>query len=401
MPHLRFLDGLRGLAALYVVVHHIFAEISPSTTGQELPRKIAFLLRPLAFGHLAVGVFIVLSGFVLMLPIVCRPEKGLGSGGVIGFVLRRARRIVPPYWAALFASLGLIAVFPNRLGVAHNVRWDVALPVWNAPNIGSHIVLLHNFWPDALYKINPPFWSIAVEWQIYFVFALLLFPLWKQHGLRGAGFFAALFGLGPHFLLPPETNGDWFCPWYLLLFWMGMAAAQTAFGSQSPPNAVYQAALKRRSGMVAVCFVVAVLATTVRGVEWWSLLLLPSDLVLGAAAAAFLVFASAEGRIASAQNRLPMVLVSALQSRPLLALGAFSYSLYLVHFPLLSLVHSFLRPHFASAPLPSLMRFLALLLLGLPLCLLVAYGFYWSVERPFLRARTVRRLEDPAEKRGD
>jgi peptidoglycan/LPS O-acetylase OafA/YrhL len=69
-----------------------------------------------------------------------------------------------------------------------------------------------------------------------------------------------------------------------------------------------------------------------------------------------------------------------LQSRPLLALGHFSYSLYLTHLPVLALCY------FALAPLKLAPAVLSLSLLGLGslASLLVAYGFYLAVERHFI-----------------
>ena len=63
---LGYLDGLRGLAALYVVMHHsAFAFY----TASEMPHRLRLLLKPLAYGHFSVDLFIVLSGYCLMLPV--------------------------------------------------------------------------------------------------------------------------------------------------------------------------------------------------------------------------------------------------------------------------------------------------------------------------------------------
>ncbi len=366
VPHLRFLDGVRGITALLVVLHHVYAEVSPDGSGAGLPRKAVLLLHPFAFGHLAVGVFIV-----------------LGRSGFKGFVFRRARRILPPYYAALGLSLLLIAAFSHALGQKQNVRWDVALPVWTPPVLVSHALLVHNFSTDWLYRINPPFWSIAVEWQIYFVFALLLFPLWRKTGFWLLLPLALVLGLGPHFLLPPETNGDWFCPWYVLLFTFGMAAAALSFGPNAPANLTFQTRLQKRALVATLVFTLGVLVTLGLGLRWWTANLLYSDLLVGAATAAFLVYAAASSRISGARSTAPPLAVRLLQSRIALGLGAFSYSLYLVHFPLLSLLHSFLRPHFTATPLHLFLKLACLFVLGVPLCLAAAYGFYRVFEKPF------------------
>ena len=104
-PRLRldFLDGLRGLAALYVLLYHaslragVLAAAAPAQPVAKAISVLHFCL--LGYGHLAVAVFIVLSGYCLMLP-VARTEGAVLPGGALAFIQRRARRILPPYYAA-------------------------------------------------------------------------------------------------------------------------------------------------------------------------------------------------------------------------------------------------------------------------------------------------------------
>ena len=63
---LAYLDGLRGLAALYVVLFHVYQECS--TMGEMSPMLLS-LVRFLGEGEIAVSIFIVLSGYCLMLPV--------------------------------------------------------------------------------------------------------------------------------------------------------------------------------------------------------------------------------------------------------------------------------------------------------------------------------------------
>jgi peptidoglycan/LPS O-acetylase OafA/YrhL len=76
-------------------------------------------------------------------------------------------------------------------------------------------------------------------------------------------------------------------------------------------------------------------------------------------------------------------LLRLLEARPMLALGHFSYSLYLTHLPVVALCYFALRP-LALAPLPFS---LLLLLTGSTAALVVARVFYLVVERPSLRWR--------------
>src|SRR4051794_40542870 len=91
---LNFLDGLRGLSALYVAAYHAFLFTGHAGDAEKhLPVIGWFLL----YGYLGVPVFIVLSGFVLMLPVVSRGRGLELPGGARKFIRRRARRILPPY----------------------------------------------------------------------------------------------------------------------------------------------------------------------------------------------------------------------------------------------------------------------------------------------------------------
>ena len=69
-------------------------------------------------GHYAVAVFIVLSGFCLMLP-VTRDPNGRLPGGFAAYLGRRARRILPPYYAALGMCWIAIALIPALRQPAH------------------------------------------------------------------------------------------------------------------------------------------------------------------------------------------------------------------------------------------------------------------------------------------
>src|SRR3954447_21553314 len=149
------LDGLRGLAALYVVVNHIFLRTFPGYPKDRAPFWAGWFI----YGRFAVVVFIVLSGFSLALA-PARHDWRLDS--VSRFAYRRARRILPAYWAALAFSLV--------------VAWLVVAPPGEGmPNATS--VLVNGLLTQNLIGAPSPnraFWSMAVEAQLYVVLPLLL-----------------------------------------------------------------------------------------------------------------------------------------------------------------------------------------------------------------------------------
>ena len=103
--HLGFLEGVRGLAALYVVLHHIWITNYPQFPENTGPAWASWMM----WGHLAVAVFIVVSGFSLALS----PQRHGDHlpDGFVTYLRRRAFRIIPPYWVALLISILVIVLF--------------------------------------------------------------------------------------------------------------------------------------------------------------------------------------------------------------------------------------------------------------------------------------------------
>src|SRR5215472_5595859 len=93
------LDGIRGLAALYVVLYHIFLR---AWSGYPGANHAPFWATLLSYGRGAVAIFIVLSGFSLGLG---PARSGWQLKPIATYAHRRAWRILPPYWAALGFSL--------------------------------------------------------------------------------------------------------------------------------------------------------------------------------------------------------------------------------------------------------------------------------------------------------
>jgi len=88
-----FLEGMRALAALVVVFNHIYAEVFPPEQGRTPSGLLGLSSYFMVLGHLAVTVFIVISGFCLAIPVV--NNGGAMVGGFQRFIKRRARRILP------------------------------------------------------------------------------------------------------------------------------------------------------------------------------------------------------------------------------------------------------------------------------------------------------------------
>ena len=150
------LDGIRGLAALYVVLYHIFLRAWPGYPGAN---HAPFWAVWLSYGRGAVAIFIVLSGFSLGLG---PARSGWRLKSIATYAHRRAWRILPPYWAALGFSLVM--------------TWYVlAQPGWALPN-GKSVVVYGLLVQDVFAAGSPnrAFWSIAIEAQLYVLLPFLL-----------------------------------------------------------------------------------------------------------------------------------------------------------------------------------------------------------------------------------
>ena len=92
----KFLDGMRGLAALYVVLHHAYLEVADKAQFASIVDALGPARLLFDSGKLSVDVFIVLSGYVLMLPVMRSGGTDQESGGLLPTTMPAN----PPYYAA-------------------------------------------------------------------------------------------------------------------------------------------------------------------------------------------------------------------------------------------------------------------------------------------------------------
>jgi peptidoglycan/LPS O-acetylase OafA/YrhL len=96
------LDGVRGTAALLVVVFHASAILQRGPSANHLNRILTLAIS--GFGDIAVAVFFSLSGFLLFNEFVLDLIDQRGRKPLRRYFSRRFLRIYPAYWAALIAS---------------------------------------------------------------------------------------------------------------------------------------------------------------------------------------------------------------------------------------------------------------------------------------------------------
>ena len=394
-----FLDGIRAMAALYVVLLHTFtlADWDLRYHWSQAPHayySFTGFLNVFFFGtgqsRMAVNVFIVLSGYCLMLPVI---KAGTLKGGFKAFMERRAIRILPPYYAACILGLLVIGLVPG-MGSDDGRIWRNALPAFTAGNLISHLFLVHNITPYAE-KIISPLWSVATEWQIYVFFPLLLLPVWRMKGKLALFLVSAVIGSAAALLLPGSL-GVGRC-WYLCLFAIGMIGA--VFSSAQYAGDPLQSRVPWGKlfcfGFLMLCLKNLLLLHRFARfpvVVWIQSNSLPAlilnDLVFGGITMCFIAALALGSHIENARIPIAHTAIHGfLSSRLMRFLAKFSYSLYLIHEIFLALTDMSVD----RMAMPSRAAFWYLIIVGLIVSFLFSYLFYLVFERPFINLNKTRR----------
>ncbi len=368
---LDYLDGLRAILALFVVFHH------DMLMAWERPAAPPTPLLWLSWGRLAVDGFIVLSGFCLMLPVL---KTGRLRDGPVDFIRRRAWRILPTFYAAVAVSLILryTVIGTGRTGT----HGDYDLPInWHA--ILACLVMLQDVFQE--YRINNVFWSIAVEWKIYFLFPILLWG-WRKIGpWKTTAIVLALSNIAWYFTQHKRWESLWLN--YIGLFAMGMLAAEIAMTQLDP----------RAEKILASGWLLALVAILVGswlkfvgvwpdGTAWWK-----TWPAVDFPMAVLVVFALV--RMAGVEQSAIRKILSL---RPLAALGTITYSLYLIHGPMIEIIW-----RWVCHPLGlGRMGTFVVLVAATPLVIFGAYLFFKIAEEPFLRRKPKTPRRDEVETSG-
>ncbi len=145
--HIAELDGVRGLAAVAVVFHHIAQKIILEQAGLMHAVTDVFM-----FGFLGVDVFFALSGFLITRILLNKRDSG---DYYRNFYARRLLRLLPPYLLAIL----LIGIFVPGAG----------------PLLALSILYVANFWfPLHVHIVYGVLWSLSIEEQFYLVWPALI-----------------------------------------------------------------------------------------------------------------------------------------------------------------------------------------------------------------------------------
>lgn len=166
--HLPALDGLRGVAVLLVVMLHLTMQIhNPSGLGTFLLKGVFF------FGWSGVDLFFVLSGFLITG--ILDDTKGTTNYFRV-FYARRMLRILPLYYGALL----IVFVSPYLINTPGLARFLV--PIKDQLWYWFYLQNLHPL-PQPFVGLIGHFWTLAIEEQFYLVWPVIILLLSRKSAL--------------------------------------------------------------------------------------------------------------------------------------------------------------------------------------------------------------------------
>lgn len=303
-------------------------------------------LYPFSWGAAGVALFFVISGFCIHWSF--RQSSGIWSH----FYIRRLFRIVPAYVAALvFVFVIMFRHLP-----------DAAKGGFFWSQFSAHLFFVHNFFPSTFKAVNPPLWSLAVEVQLYLLYPLLLALVARTGWHRTLVLLAAMelflqgaraWVGGPIFeILAALPFGYWFS-------WTLGAIIADAFLEE------------RHLPFLKVHPLV------------WAVLGVSSDFLRPLHPFSFTLWALASAGLISRRLNTNHFGTgkSFFSLKPLTYVGLWSYSLYLLHYPLLDLyfnaVDWYCPQAFESRPLLMLLMFATWIAI-IPIAML----WYQVIEKP-------------------
>lgn len=370
------IEGLRAWLAWAVVFYHLLI-----TTNIDAHSGIVAKAEMIGSG--AVTIFMMLSGFVITGLLLTRKEAWLP------FITRRAFRLFPAYWIAL--AVGAVAML-IRPYVFADVSWasdpafigDMAYHAQNTEAVLAapleqalfHVSLLQGVPPPAFMSnssatILGPAWSLTVEWQFYLAAPFLVWMARKQ--TRAAMLVIAstilVFGMQRGWMSGLLTTAS--LPNFLYIFVIGI------FCRIALPYLPQHGGF----GWAAAAALVAI------GVQTG----IAPAIAIWLAFVVLIARAPANGAERAQRGLLDRVFAAVLESPLAIYLGDRSYSVYILHSPIIVFAGYVLFPLYDFTREEALV---VMTLVIVPTILIASELMYRFVERPMIRlgARVANRL---------
>jgi peptidoglycan/LPS O-acetylase OafA/YrhL len=332
-PNLHSLDALRGVLAVYVMLGHarwLLWEGHQAWLAQSHSRwstLLAYASSSLRYGHEAVILFFVLSGYFIHFRWASKATRGEPANfDLRDFGRRRVRRLVPPYVLALLITLLLDAVGRAYFPMLYSATTGDSLLDQNfsrmkisVASVLSAIVMLPSS-TGTHFGTDSPLWSIAYECVYY-----TLYPAWLVLRRRigavayGVGCGVALVAI---VAVPQPFVRDVLAMYPLWL--AGAALAELTVGQSVSRGWTLAAALAGITGFIGFHFAPGYLVVI-------------PYLALGVGVVTFVA-------------AIPRTMANKPWHRFLEWLGLQSYSIYVFHFPILAFMSAATFSAFGSRP---------------------------------------------------
>jgi Predicted acyltransferases len=350
------LDGLRGLAALAVVLLHLTMQAIPYS-GPAIALKYAF-----ALGWTGVDLFFVLSGFLITGLLL----EAKGSTNYFRvFYARRMLRIFPLYYLALIFLFGapLLVKFPHDFHVPFRDQ------LW-------YFFYVQNFhWQKEFAGWTGHLWSLAIEEQFYLVWPCVILLTSRKQAIGICACLISVSVIYRAYALHFDPRLD---TYYV---------TQARFDGLSVGSAIallltepeWLARLRRVAPPIAivsaVTFGLSLLEVPVTGRPLWPLEYFSVAVFYGCLlVVALCATTSRTGRL--------------LRSRFLRFYGRYSYALYVIHLPAMSILgHLGIYPDRLSAGGSDLVGEILYILIVTPIVTLLAWLSWHLLEKHFLKLK--------------
>jgi peptidoglycan/LPS O-acetylase OafA/YrhL len=311
------LDGLRGVAIILVMLHH-FTYYRP-TAGVDL-----LIGSVLLFGWSGVDLFFVLSGFLITgILLDTRDSKRYFQT----FYARRTLRIFPLYYLVLFIALVVLPKFPA-------VNAVVAGPI-DLPPQWPYWLYLTNFaiadrgWVHGWVDVA---WSLAIEEHFYLLWPLVV---WLCPPRVVAALCAVIILAEPAARTFARTSFDEGLPIYVLTWFRVDGLAVGALLAVAQRRGLLPL-LDRWAPIAVIAGVAGIVVCAIMGGHTWYWNRWMQQYGYS------LIAITAGAMLVSAINRPADSLWSRMMRAGWLrAFGKYSYALYLIHLPVMRLVHAY------------------------------------------------------------
>jgi peptidoglycan/LPS O-acetylase OafA/YrhL len=332
------LTSIRGVAAIWVVLFHLHS----TTILFGLLPELSFLSPLTGVGYFAVPFFFVLSGYVLGLRYLTKFHSPTLKS-CMRFWWLRLGRVYPIHLLTLLISLAIV----GRRGWPTNGEYTLESFI-------SNFFLTHAWHYNFYHTWNYPSWSVSSEWFVYLFFPFLAMLL-ARLSRRSAAVLVAV----ACFLSVVVYVFEQDLVFKGLAFVLPTFIGGTGLAIICPPNTNWFG--RRLTGVSVILMIFLPFAIQQRSIQIIIYIVL------------FFLLVAALG---ANGNRL----TGLWRSRPLVWLGEISYSLYMTHVIVMTVMTRFIPLH-ALNSLPTGVRFLAVLAFLLVI-LVVAAGAHYVVEQP-------------------